>query len=341
MREACGMPPRDLRQTAHKIAAVINVEVEQEEAAAITDNVWSKVQVSLLEHLLQQGRSEITTAMLRRIKLKDGPNVTKDDWIDGLERNNILMAVPSRVAHTKGKTYVPRLEFDSALKTMFARPESVEELPESYCSHRFSDYCNKYSFRRENAEVLAACYKHLGTKKKPGRSGRGAEAAQLRRDEFADKSAKIKAHEAICAQLLEELAQPCSVLSQSPGRKRQRYRQKAPEAEVKQEEEEKAPELDARTCVVRSYHYSSAVAARTRKQVDGHGAQKFPRRSQVHLLPHTIDVDIENSIFTVLHQLVAKLSLKPQMPQDLADVLRKCALEREVVCRSDLNMSQD
>lgn len=71
MREACGMPPRDLRQTAHKIAAVINVEAE-EEAEAATDNVWSKVQVLLLEHLLQQGRCEITALMLKRVKLKDG-----------------------------------------------------------------------------------------------------------------------------------------------------------------------------------------------------------------------------------------------------------------------------
>lgn len=146
----------------------------------------------------------------------------------------------------------------------------------------------------------------------------------------------------MCAQLLEELAQPYPVPSQSPTRKRQRFRQKAPEIDVKQEqEEEKALQMDDRTSVFRSYHYSSAVETRTRKQVDGLGAQKFPRRSQVHLLRHTIDLDIENSVFTVLHQFVEKLKLKPQMPEDVADVLRKCALERDVICRSDLNMSQD
>ena len=62
------------------------------------------------------------------------------------------------------------------------------------------------------------------------------------------------------------------------------------------------------------------------------GAQGLPRRALKHLLPHTVDLDIKNCIFALVHQMLGKLQCDA-FPQDLASVIERCAVHRDVVRR--------
>lgn len=85
------------------------------------------------------------------------------------------------------------------------------------------------------------------------------------------------------------------------------------------------------------YHYTLGDLLRTRRQSDCLSAQSCPRRVLKHLVPHTIDLDIENCMFTILHQLVKLMGI--QIPEDLQDTLVMCAEQREEVCSTHLHTS--
>ena len=62
------------------------------------------------------------------------------------------------------------------------------------------------------------------------------------------------------------------------------------------------------------------------------GAQGLPRRALKHLLGHTIDLDIRNSVFVLVKQMLQKLE-RSAFPQDLISVIERCAVHRDVVRR--------
>lgn len=86
-----------------------------------------------------------------------------------------------------------------------------------------------------------------------------------------------------------------------------------------------------------TYRYTLAELVRTRKQSIGRSAQSCPRRVLRHLLPHTIDLDIENCMFTILHQLVKLMGIV--LPDDLQETLHMCAVQRDDVCSLHLKTS--
>ena len=72
---------------------------------------------------------------------------------------------------------------------------------------------------------------------------------------------------------------------------KKRLRAKAPEVELKEEPVVKQEVFDAdnnqMTVSPTTYAYPDTTILRTRKMVQGLGAQKFTRRAQQHLLSHT------------------------------------------------------
>jgi hypothetical protein len=86
-----------------------------------------------------------------------------------------------------------------------------------------------------------------------------------------------------------------------------------------------------------SYHYTMGNLLRTRRQSDGLSSQSCPRRVLRHLLPKTIELDIENCMFSILQQLIKLLEVR--MPADLQETLDMCAEQRDVVCRTHLRTS--
>ena len=80
-----------------------------------------------------------------------------------------------------------------------------------------------------------------------------------------------------------------------------------------------------------SYHCTLGDLLRTRRQSDCLSAQSCPRRVFKHLAPHTIDLDIENCMFTILHPLVKRMGI--QITEDLQYTLVMCAEQRDVSSR--------
>ena len=221
------------------------------------------------------------------------------------------------------------------------RTELVAPTWKSLATAAFSTYVEAPS-RADNAQLLALVYKNIA--RKTGAAGRPTAAAKAKKEKYAERSQKMFDHERMCLSLLKELTGPQVVSSQqSPARKR--LRMKGPE--VKQEETRVKDEIvddDARRklwTVESSYEYPSTTVLRTRKIVKGIRAQKFTRRDQQHLLSHTHDLDISNSVFTVIAQLLDKLKPVPPLPQDLRVAFDRCVSHRDQVIREELKTSRE
>jgi hypothetical protein len=87
------------------------------------------------------------------------------------------------------------------------------------------------------------------------------------------------------------------------------------------------------------YRYTLDELVRTRQQAVGVAAQRLPRRLLRHLVPQTRDLDIENSVFVIMYQLVLKLELVTAIPVQLMQILAQCANERDTVIANELRMS--
>ena len=51
------------------------------------------------------------------------------------------------------------------------------------------------------------------------------------------------------------------------------------------------------------------------------------------LVPHTVDLDITNCMFTLAHQLLAREEVI-DLPDDVRDIIRRCAEERDTMSRA-------
>ena len=340
MREACGMPPRDVRDVATRAASVIVLDSEPPPADD-PDVVWRKVSDTLMNHLLIQRRLDLTAPMLKKLKFKNVPNLSKEHLIDTMKENKMLIQ-----SHSRGKSetvFALGITTGVKLQSLIAYTDrtSCPDLEESLATAAFSTYVEAPS-RADNAQLLALVYKNIA--RKTGVAGRPTAAAKARKEKYAEKAQKMLDHERMCLSLLKELTGPQVVSSQqSPARKRFRTKSR----EIKQEASRVKDEIvddDARRklrTVESSYEYPNTTMLRTRKIVQGIRAQKFTRRAQQHLLSHTHDLDIANSVFTVISQLLDKLKPVPPLPQDLRVAFDRCVSHRDQVIREELKTSRE
>ena len=78
---------------------------------------------------------------------------------------------------------------------------------------------------------------------------------------------------------------------------------------------------------------------RTRAYARDAGAQCGSRRVQRILCPDTHDLDIENSIFCLLSQLLHKLDQNKCLRADVLEIIDRCARDRAGICRQELKVS--
>ena len=327
MREACGLPPRDLREAATRAAGIINVE---DDADTPANQVWQKFFIALVQSQLTQRVLYVTPARVRSFKTKEVPNTTKDGIIEGLQNMGLLLKC---AGHTRSaeKSFIPVLRCKTSLDAILKlRDRSAEtQFPEEYDLNAFAKYMHTYPYRKENALVLAKVLREAATggKRAPGRLARD----QARQKEtLAERCHKLEKAEQAGDQLLDALSSQLGPAQP----KRRRYTEKATEADVKAEE---LPDRLARTC---RYRYTGPETVRGRRQAEGVAAQSLSRRQQLHLLQHTWDLAITNSVFVVLSQLITLLAPEPAMPKDVQDTLLACAERRRDVCVDTLQMPE-
>ena len=77
---------------------------------------------------------------------------------------------------------------------------------------------------------------------------------------------------------------------------------------------------------------------RARLQATPPASQCCARRMLTHLIPETVDLDIENAMFTLLYQIV--LALKTEFPREQLETHRRCAQERDSVIQTELRTTR-
>ena len=322
MRAACKLPARDRREARSLAAAVINVETDQDEQDDVAKQ-WKTAHRALVDFMLIRKKVFATQTFLGSMKVRDGPNLSKEGMVQGLLNMNFMMQCKGG-----GKTdiqFLPILSGQVSVQDAIShRTRTCDlKLEEVYDVGKFAEYMHKHRFRKENAEVLAEVWKNCAVERlRPGRPT----PQELKQKEDLQKKAEELLHaEKLGDRLLDQLEEDATTkrkLEQGGGQ------------DVKDEEASRASS-SAKTKVQRTrYHYPEGFDnLRSRKQVDGLGAQKFSRRVQMALVGGTHDLDIENCMFTLLPQLLEKLQVDPEMPEEARGALLRCRDERAVVCQ--------
>ncbi|CAE7235509.1 unnamed protein product, partial [Symbiodinium sp. KB8] len=339
MREACGMPPRDVRANASRAQAIIQVDEDDDKDGdgADPNKEWDSLRKFITNHLLGAERFDVTKPMLVRLKFPCGPNVSKDELIKAMVSNGVLVEAVAR-----GKTaevYRPLINCSNLAAVLDLRNmDSQMIFSELLHLKNFADYVQGCPARRENALVLGKFYSSV----KPPSSGRGRPSksgGDSCIDSLHDRGRKLLGQEDLFDELLAEFA-GSSQTPRSSSFKRRRTKSKVL-LDVKEEAEDAKPCFDETCCVQRTYTYPAVVSFRSRKSVRGTGVQKFCRQAQVHLTSGSVDLDIENALFTLMHQLMMKLKLSPPPPDVVLRTLRRCAQDRDGICAETLRMSKE
>ena len=124
MREACGLPPRDMREISNRAQAIIQVDDDDKDVDKDPDKEWELLRKFIVSHLLELRRPDITKPMLLRVKAPGGPNLTKENLIKELVNNKILAETPAR-----GKTaevYRPLLTCSNLQKVVAFKQKHLE-----------------------------------------------------------------------------------------------------------------------------------------------------------------------------------------------------------------------
>lgn len=331
LRAACKLPPKDRRASLTHAGAVINVEVEDEDEKEASMQAWANAHEAVVEFMLIRKKPFAKAGFLKNMKLREGPNVSREGLLDGLRNMKRLFYCPG--ANKKEGQYMPEILNKHSLEQIIAhRSREPICLPEQHRIDIFSAYMHGNPFRKENAEILAEVLRAWGHRKLQ-RAGRPSEEEAKQREEMRIRADKFMQAEKLGDQLLD-----------AADAEAQKKRRTDPQQETEVKAEGSAVEASSSERIVAhqiQYHYPTSLPnLRSRKQASGLGAQKFSQRAQMFLCRGTHDLDIQNSFFCLMVQLLEKLALFPCMPEDPWTAMRECAGDRARVCEETLHTSQ-
>jgi hypothetical protein len=290
---------------------------------------WLTLRKAMVDFLLIRKRLFPSQAFLQNMSVRGGPNVAKSCYLESLlARNFVLKCACSAAGGKASEVFVPCLTLKTSLDTVIQHRvrECDLQLPESYDVEAFATYLHSHLHRRENVQIFAAFWKHMSTAKHK-KAGKPTAQEKQRKADMLGKAQHLLDAEKHGDDLLEKF-------HATTKRRRTAHRIE----EVKTEDGEKSKAKGALASVTCSYHYSGPTTLRTRKQASEFSAQRMSRRVQAVILPHTHDLDIENSLFTLIAQLLEKLDVDPAMPAEAREALDLCAQNRARVCAEILSL---
>ena len=322
MREACRLPPRDIRAANTKFSAVIHLDEVEDDEEKEQKAQWCAAREAVMDVAFSKKKIFFPEALLTSLKAKGGPNVSREGLLDGLLNMKYLQRLPgSKKADTR---YIPVLTAEVSLCDILHHQDRIceLELSEMYNIDKFSNYLTQHPHRAANSKILADVLQASSESRRP-RAGRPSPEEVKQKEDMQARSRKLRSGETHGEELLEALTEPIQ--------KKRKFSQKKPEVKTENSEDH---------ILIRkvNYQYPGPCTIRTRKQVVGIGAQKLSRRAQVMLLDQTHDLDIENCLFTLLPQLLEKLKLDPPMPPDALAAFAQCRSQRTKVCADVLQL---
>ncbi|CAK9064522.1 Uncharacterized protein SCF082_LOCUS33199 [Durusdinium trenchii] len=201
MREACGLPPRDVRVATSRINHIINIDQPEEETEV--DKKWKSAHEGLITFMLENKKAVASAGALRLMKCRDGPPASKDELLSGLVDMGMCLKVPGRLKAES--CYIPLLHTERKLQDIIHHQDRMceEELPERYDTEAFYEYVFGHAFRRDNASILATVLTSVGSRK--GTRGRKTADEQRAKEEASERAAKLEAAEANSSQLLDKM----------------------------------------------------------------------------------------------------------------------------------------
>lgn len=321
MRKACSLPPRDVTAATTRAAAVIDVEEPDEDKEE--DAKWAALRAGVFEFLLGKKKLQATSSMFIHFRCPQGPNVSKAQILDALVARRFALKCPGVGRGSAAGGAMPVISWRVPLEKVIdhRNRECVITLQERCNVHNLENYLHGCAHRRGNVVILAEAWQKL-SRQKLSKPGRPDPDALKKKNEMQDRAKKLLEAEASGDRLLERLSGPAP----------KRRRGKSSNVDVKVEDNH----VVEMSC---AYRYSGLATLRGRKQVADIGAQKFTRRVQQVLLPETRDLDIENSLFTIMPQLLQKMELDPGMPAETWEALEACWKDRSGLCSSKLQTS--
>ena len=366
MRQACGLPHRALKAEtteAHAINAMAKPPSQPEGEGAPDEDPLDAILATIIHDLLRKNRNGLTPSMFAYLSLPAGfSSMSKDDLWGSRVQKGLLLEVKG-----EGKAkriWMPLIKTHKKLHEVIPLQADADDLvfPETYDLQGFRRMLSGTSARDLNVQLLID---HVDDRVQGFRKGAGKGRGKMTRqnqtqfDELSGLARKLRRTEELAGRIIAEIS-PTPAPSQDleeaasradtpPGQSQQdgsprphkfrRLRAKSPS--------DPAPSshnvivgmspLVAKQC---RYNYPLGIEFRSRRQVEGVGAQSLPRCFLVSLVPHTIDLDVVNCCFTLSYQLIMKLEVVSTVPAEVLDAIRECAQERRNVCSEHLGVDE-
>ena len=115
----------------------------------------------------------VTRASLKGMKVKGGPNISREELLDGLANNALFLKQAGRSVKTLDPMFIPILACKTPLKDIFDinLRDCALQLQETWDVSTWHDYMLLKTFRKENAMILGNALKTAGGRKQH-RAGR-------------------------------------------------------------------------------------------------------------------------------------------------------------------------
>ena len=318
LRSASGLRVRDRTECERPADAELHaIPPDTQDCDQTQKDKLFQVLEEIVNDALVKHRDLCTPAMFKYVTLpKTVPNMDRATMWKSLIEEGLL--TPVDIKGKKGSEWARpvitgRKDFRSTLHV--AIPNANPSFPEVYNIQQLDTYLNGNSSRQVNAriveEFLCESSKQIQVRKK----GKVSIVNKSKAEQLVQSFEKFKAGETLAHVFLEKYLG-------TTASKRRRLAKKNSGSDVQ-------PTPDAtmvRTTV--SYRYTLDTLIRTRRIAE-QGAQNTSRRVLKQIVPHTLDFDIENCMFTILDQLVDIIEI--QMPEHLRTTLTSCAKQRTQV----------
>ena len=259
--------------------------------------------------LLKRAMNFLTQQTFNVIGLPPGVTLSRAELWKAITDSSLWMeAGPDRKSKSR---YLPNIQMRGGLDSLYSTPaadKTAQTFPEVYDTHEFGRVFGEGTgdIRHMNTEVLRHSLMFARTDARPKRAGRLSSEAQRIDEEWSSRIAKLDS----CESNILACNRFCSSMRPEPPSPRKRQRIKGSLSQQSSDPAGPAPVdsgsrgSSARVCNTVAYAYTRGW--RTRRQVQGTGAQVMPQCIQRPLLPHTADCDMKNYVFSVLPQIARR-----------------------------------
>ena len=337
MRKSCGLPALPTNDGGTGVTAAVLRQV-----AAETDSLTQPVAGSasakssddlivsqVIESIHFRVNTVMTPAMFKYVGFV-GKHKSRDELFRRLVREGRLIELPARTKDQRDR-YGPSLSPQRSIRDVANIFMDVDaqaaaagvSYPETVNAHALCGLASN-PIRTRNVETYKQAMEGVPPKSGSAYKKRMTPTKSDALETYAVSTPKMQhSYNALCMaeQNLKNVVQTLTKADEASPNKRRRTT-KSPERSDRHVPQ--FAHLDV--------HYKYTIAGiRTRRQATGVASQKFSRSQAMEALAHTIDLDIVNCGFTILHQLVTKIEA-PLFPDVDMQTLRQLAEERDRLC---------